>query len=38
MSKKCPQVEAHVICLGARHAKLRRAGYRRKADAGTVTA
>ncbi|MGH7425773.1 MAG: helix-turn-helix domain-containing protein [Candidatus Methylomirabilales bacterium] len=28
-SRKCPQVEGHVVCLSARHAKLRRDGYRR---------
>jgi hypothetical protein len=28
-SKKCPQVEGHVLHLSARHAKLRRNGYRR---------
>jgi hypothetical protein len=27
-SKKCPQVEGHVVRLSGRHAKLRRAGYR----------
>lgn len=28
-SKKCPQVEGHVLRLSARHAKLRREGYRK---------
>jgi hypothetical protein len=28
-SKKCPQVDGHVLRLSARHAKLRREGYRR---------
>ena len=28
-SKKCPQVEGHVLHLSARHAKLRREGYRK---------
>jgi len=29
-SKECPQVEGHVLHLSARHAKLRREGYRKK--------
>jgi hypothetical protein len=28
-SNKCPQVEGHVLCLSARHAKLRRDGFRK---------
>ena len=28
-SKKCPQVEGRLLCLSARHAKLRRDGYRK---------
>ncbi len=28
-SKKCPQVEGHMFRLSARHAKLRRDGYRK---------
>jgi hypothetical protein len=30
-SKKYPQVDGHVLSLNARHAKLRRDGYRRNA-------
>ena len=30
-SKKCPQVEGHVLRLSARYAKLRRSGYRKSA-------
>jgi hypothetical protein len=29
-SKKCPQVEGHVLHLSGRHAKLRREGYRKR--------
>jgi hypothetical protein len=28
-SKKCPQVDGHVVHLSARHAKVRREGYRK---------
>jgi hypothetical protein len=37
-SKKYPQVDGHVLRLSARHAKLRRAGYRKTAarDDGVV--
>jgi len=28
-SKKCPQVDGHVLSLSTRHAKLRREGYRK---------
>jgi len=28
-SKKCPQVDGHVLSLRARHAKVRREGYRK---------
>ena len=35
-AKKCPQVEGHVVCLSARHAKLRREGYRKGGTEGRV--
>jgi hypothetical protein len=31
-SKKCPQVDGHVLHLSGRHAKLRREGYRKRRD------
>jgi hypothetical protein len=31
-SKECPQVDGHVLSLSARHAKLRREGYRKRDD------